>query len=457
MSFQAITDILVNPQIADLQMSKTINESPSYTSSFSFTDLVASYKSEAESKPVEENKIDQTPQNKAAEKVESKSEEKTETSAEESSKVKSEDENIEKTDETKEEKSEKVEVKAGEKKPTDKSSIKKAEIKAETKSEKTSEETKADLKIKKNQKNVNENPETKDNKQPAELDFSRIEELQNVASEKVTDKSKNTGKDLSKTEKDEAQLVDFQGQSQITENPQLAVAETKEDAKVDFDFKKDSSKNEVAKLDKDGKITVQDLRTEKKEPVQNMKSELNVTDVKFTGENTATITMDLNAAEIPQNSNFQAMLNNQIQANVPEFVKTGSIILKDNDQGTINLVLHPDDLGNVKIHLTMEGKTVTAHITVATKEALQVFKDNAETLREAFIKNGFETANFDVAYGNNGSGNQDMNFAQQQDGTNHLANHVYTAIKGSDNLDSMLDDFIGNEEKFENFSINIVA
>lgn len=455
MSFQAITDILVNPQTADLQMSKSINEPQSYASSFSFTDLVASFKNDSESKPVEENKINQTPQNKAEEKVESKSEEKTEVSAEkvsnaESEKVESEnDEKLEKTDEVKEKKDAKTEVKAGQAKPTDKSSEKNGEIKAETKSE---------LKSKKNQKVEKQNPEAKENKQTAELDFSRIEELQNVASEKIAEKSKPASKLENKEKEDKTSEVNFQGQAQISENPQLAIAESKEDSDVDFNFAKDESKEKtVTKLDKDGKITVQDLRTEKKEPLSNAKTELNVTDVKFTNENTATITMDLNNAEIPQDSNFQAMLNNQIQANVPEFVKTGSIILKDNNQGTINLVLHPDDLGNVKIHLTMEGKTVTAHITVATKEALQVFKDNAETLREAFIKNGFDAASFDVAYGNNGSGNQDMNFAQQQDGTNHLANHVYTAMKGSDSLDSMLDDFIGNEEKFENFSINIVA
>lgn len=227
----------------------------------------------------------------------------------------------------------------------------------------------------------------------------------------------------------------------------------------------------TSKIDKEGKITVKDLRTEKvEEKIDDKKTaqKLNV-DVKINNSNTATITMDYanqiseenilslnNQTAASDGSNFQAMLNNQIQQNVPEFVKAGSVILKDNNQGTINLVLHPDDLGNVKIHLSLDGKTINGHIIVATKEAMEVFKDNAQTLREAFIKNGFDGADFNVSYNNNSSGNNGQEFSNQFDDGNFLAKKIYgNDLSSSGEIDSQLNDLISS--KNDNYSVNIVA
>ena len=227
----------------------------------------------------------------------------------------------------------------------------------------------------------------------------------------------------------------------------------------------------TSKIDKEGKITVKDLRTETvEEKIDDKKTaqKLNV-DVKINNSNTATITMDYanqiseenilslnNQTAASDGSNFQAMLNNQIQQNVPEFVKAGSVILKDNNQGTINLVLHPDDLGNVKIHLSLDGKTINGHIIVATKEAMEVFKDNAQTLREAFIKNGFDGADFNVSYNNNSSGNNGQEFSNQFDDGNFLAKKIYgNDLSSSGEIDSQLNDLISS--KNDNYSVNIVA
>ena len=227
----------------------------------------------------------------------------------------------------------------------------------------------------------------------------------------------------------------------------------------------------TSKIDKEGKITVKDMRTEKvEEKIDDQKpaQKLNV-DVKMNNSNTATITMDYanqiseenilslnNQTAASDGSNFQAMLNNQIQQNVPEFVKAGSVILKDNNQGTINLVLHPDDLGNVKIHLSLDGKTINGHIIVATKEAMEVFKDNAQTLREAFVKNGFDGADFNVSYNNNSSGNNGQEFSNQFDDGNFLAKKIYgNDLSSSGEIDSQLNDIISS--KNDNYSVNIVA
>lgn len=223
-------------------------------------------------------------------------------------------------------------------------------------------------------------------------------------------------------------------------------------------------------LDKDSKILVYDQRSQSDESKSVEKNpSKNQLHLEYDAQNNASVTMEMgqqNAAEnilsldnqtaASDGSNFQAMLNNQIQANAPEFVKAGSLILQDNNKGTINLVLHPDDLGNVKIHLSMDGKTISAHITVNTKEALEVFKDNAQTLREAFAKNGFDTANFDVSYNGNSNGQAGQDFKDLYDGSQFMARNAYSDFLGGGNDDGYIQDSYEFAENSE-YSINIVA
>ena len=180
-------------------------------------------------------------------------------------------------------------------------------------------------------------------------------------------------------------------------------------------------------LDKDGKIKVTDYRSEEKtdfasERTDEKKSQLKITDVKY-DRNTAEMTLDLAKADSAQmnilssnsqtaganGSQFQAMLTNQIQQSAPELVKAGNIILKDNDVGQIKLVLNPESLGNVKIDLHISEKNITGRIIVASAEAYNAFKESADSLRQAFINSGFETAGFDLQFaGQNASGQQEQ-------------------------------------------------
>ena len=180
-------------------------------------------------------------------------------------------------------------------------------------------------------------------------------------------------------------------------------------------------------LDKDGKIKVTDYRSEEKtdfapEKTDEKKSQLKITDVKY-DRNTAEMTLDLAKADTAQmnilssnsqtaganGSQFQAMLTNQIQQSAPELVKAGNIILKDNDVGQIKLVLNPESLGNVKIDLHISEKNITGRIIVASAEAYNAFKESADSLRQAFISSGFETAGFDLQFaGQNASGKQEQ-------------------------------------------------
>ena len=299
----------------------------------------------------------------------------------------------------------------------------------------------------------------------------------------LVEKSLQDGKNLSET--NVKQFFNAKNHEDFEKN-QMDFGSLNENDEADFsDFLNNSLASETLlesemqqKNDaRGGKISVQDLRSENEkqnalmqaENEKNSQNSLKVSNVQVSSDGTNFINMEMNQAVSADvlslnnqtaganGSNFQSMLNNQIQSNISEFVKAGNIILKDNDQGQINLILHPDDLGNVKIHLSLDGKNISGQIIVSSKEALQVFKDNAETMREAFIKNGFDGANFDVAYNNSGSQSGSNSGFEQNDGTGLIAKRMYSNAHESSGA-AFDDEGMNKEiEKYSNYSVNIVA
>lgn len=186
--------------------------------------------------------------------------------------------------------------------------------------------------------------------------------------------------------------------------------------------KLDSKSAKVFSLDKDKKILVKDFRTENSEEAKNSefkkdeKSTLKISEIRYDGKNSAEITMDVQS-NVQQNltsstdqvassngSNFQAMLQNQIQENASEIVKAGSIVLKDNDVGQIKLILHPESLGNVKIDLNLNDKNISGRIIVSSQEAFNAFKESAESLKQAFNQSGFNASGLELSLANQSSG-----------------------------------------------------
>ncbi|MBQ7904205.1 MAG: flagellar hook-length control protein FliK [Spirochaetaceae bacterium] len=174
------------------------------------------------------------------------------------------------------------------------------------------------------------------------------------------------------------------------------------------------------------------VKTEKKQPVISVIDERTVTSegkeqgnfvtsITQTGDNSAQMSMNLapNAQQniqfdgivnqgATQKTDFSSMLSSEIQNNAYEFVKAGSMVLKDNNSGTINLILHPDELGSVKIQLELSDKLIAGKIVVATKEAYEAFNSSMNALKEAFNASGFESSNFDLSWsGKESSSNQD--------------------------------------------------
>ncbi len=210
-------------------------------------------------------------------------------------------------------------------------------------------------------------------------------------------------------------------------------------------------------------ISISDLRTEKIETAQK-KSQLTTT-IKQTSNNSVTVNMDLsNQAEknilsldsqtaSSQGSNFQAMLENQIFENSADFVKAGKIVLKDNNFGNIELVLHPESLGNVKISLELSDKIITGKILVSSQEALEAFKATQNNLKTAFIEGGFDSASFDVSFANQNSDFSSGN--QNQENSFRQAEKVYGNYLVENSLVEELNSDIYNDGR--EYSLNVVA
>ena len=448
MSYQAITDIIVSPQVKDLQLSGTVKDSPLSASTQSFAEILASMQSNNDSQSKELQNV---------------SEVKTETAYEN---TKNDTKNEAVYDEPVERGTEQTENRK-----TENADDKKA---TEERNEVTENKNAAEEQTEKLQK-VSKN--VKNERKISKEDFSRLNELvQDENLQNLVQSAKPVNASTQEIKFDPSKKIELadeemfvsENEAYITLSLPLQQGQRAENEASEFDFSRQNEGKKQMTLDKDGKITVVDLRSEQaKSEAKDLKSELKITQIKQTGDNTATITMDLNKTAqadllslntqtaAADGSNFQAMLHNQLQTSAPEFVKAGNLILKDNNQGTINLILHPDDLGNVKIHMTLDGKTISGQITVATKEALQVFKDNSETLREAFIKSGFENASFDVSLNNGGQFNQNMNFAQQNEANNLVGKMTYASNAAG--LDSELEGIFQNAEDVTNYSVNIVA
>lgn len=456
---QAITDIIVNERDfpTNLQISNNITNSQK-TSSFSFEDVLSFVKNEMpKTESVDSSSVKEKTESVKTEKqtdISEKISEKPEDSSKQvESKVEEKIASEEDTQKVDEQKDKRIVLKNENIENTEKSDIKKSSdkkvlVKSEQKNEIQAEFSRMNNLVQNQEKNISEIHAEKISTEELKINFDG-KKAKFVQEEKNDSTEENIVF---------AELLN----SDISEN-QIDFTEQKFSKDVTVKSKK------VQTLDKDGKISVTDLRTKEAEINEDFAQTQKdfTSEVKFEDDNSATITMNLNQENVETNllstsnqtaasdgSNFQAMLNNQIKANAPEFVKTGSIVLRDNNQGTINLILHPDEIGSVKIHLSLDGKTVSGQITVATKEAMEVFKNNAETLREAFIQQGFDVGGFDVAYSDNGSFSNQEQFAQENN-EKLMANYAQNCYENG--TDEVFENFDENTNKFSDYSINIVA
>jgi flagellar hook-length control protein FliK len=183
--------------------------------------------------------------------------------------------------------------------------------------------------------------------------------------------------------------------------------------------------------DEDGKINVLDLRTENvekseeklitKEAAKEGKfvSSVSKTDdsqITFTYSNAmeqgnASVNVDVDASSVAvsEGKDFSNMLADKIENQAAELVKSGTLVLKDGGKGTINLILHPEKLGNVKVKLEMSENIITGKIVVQSEEAYNALKTSLPVLKAAFSESGFDTAGFDLSWaGNHNNGGSEQ-------------------------------------------------
>lgn len=238
---------------------------------------------------------------------------------------------------------------------------------------------------------------------------------------------------------------------------------------------KESFSKLAKKYKKVSRFEVSDLRTvkaESKNPDQvvhksQQRKEFELS-YKQESKNSIQVTMDLSKAA-EQNitsssqqsasangSTFQAMLSNAVIDNAPEFVKAGSIVLRDNNQGSINLVLHPEKLGNVKINLSLSDKVISGQITVHSKEAYEAIKDSIIALKNEFAQNGFETGEFNLnlSNGNEQFAQNHSNSQAQDQQAQFKADRAYSEFVA---VISSEDAAVAAYQNGNDYSVNIVA
>lgn len=154
-------------------------------------------------------------------------------------------------------------------------------------------------------------------------------------------------------------------------------------------------------------------------------------------------------------STFQSQLAQAVQENAPEFVKAGTVVLKDNNKGSINLILHPESLGNVKVHLSVSDKLITGTISVQSREAYEAFKESISSIKEAFAQSGFETGSFDLNFSDSSQGQ----FAQGQnsDGSQMAQFKGRNAYGDFVTPQQFFEDAQSEYDESSSYGVNIVA
>jgi flagellar hook-length control protein FliK len=120
-----------------------------------------------------------------------------------------------------------------------------------------------------------------------------------------------------------------------------------------------------------------------------------------------------NSWEVKSGNMLENMLARELHQNFNgDIVRHASMALRDGGTGTIKIALHPETLGNVKIHLEMTENKITGRIVVESEEALNAFRKELSALEQAFKDTGFAAADLNLSLTADNPGAQDQELGE---------------------------------------------
>ncbi len=103
-------------------------------------------------------------------------------------------------------------------------------------------------------------------------------------------------------------------------------------------------------------------------------------------------TRNMSAAELMEA--FRQQLKGNLGSDI---VRQARYVLRGQNSGEISLILKPEKLGRVRIRMNLEDKSIAGKIFVENMTVKEAFEGTLEDLREAFLEQGFEDLNLEVA------------------------------------------------------------
>ncbi|MFW6361508.1 MAG: flagellar hook-length control protein FliK, partial [Spirochaetota bacterium] len=134
---------------------------------------------------------------------------------------------------------------------------------------------------------------------------------------------------------------------------------------------------------------------------------LQVMQVNLRADGTSTVSSAQTAGSSGE-TGIRGQLLQQLQEHLnKDIVKRSSILIRENGSGEIKLDLKPDDLGQVRIRITMENNHIAGKIFVENSSVKEAFDQNMQQLYRAFKEHGFEDAALNVSVGDQGREQQE--------------------------------------------------
>jgi flagellar hook-length control protein FliK len=84
---------------------------------------------------------------------------------------------------------------------------------------------------------------------------------------------------------------------------------------------------------------------------------------------------------------------------IPEVVKQTGIVLKNGGEGEIRLVLKPENLGSLRIRLSLGESSLEGRIVVDNNSVKELVESSLDNLKNALRMEGYQTANLEVSVG----------------------------------------------------------